>query len=260
MTKPTNPNLSIPSGFAESGDKTQFSDEYLESGFDPIDPDVLAGDNLNKLIDDTYKGLNYSIEGVQDLYREGIALYDETETYPENAIVKSVEDGSISLYQSLIDSNSGNDLNDETSWQQIGLGGSEIEELMTKVADLSEEVETLLDIDLSNISETGKEYISPISLPSGTYTELTLGSSGDTYTAPADGWVDFGKAAGVSGACYINMKNVTKGYYIECRQYGSSSGTPAGILPVSAGDEYMIRYTNSGSTDIFRFYYAHGAV
>ena len=61
MNKPTKPNITIPENFARNGVKTDFSDSKLENGFDPINPDVLSGDNLNKLIDDTYQGLNYSI-------------------------------------------------------------------------------------------------------------------------------------------------------------------------------------------------------
>ena len=77
MTKPTKPSLNIPEGFATNGTKTDFEQEKIQNGFDPVDPDVLAGDNLNKFIDDTYKGLNYTIDGVTDLYK-GIIVYDDT--------------------------------------------------------------------------------------------------------------------------------------------------------------------------------------
>ena len=54
MNKPTKPNIVIPESFAENGIKTDFDNEKLTNGFDRLQPDVLAGDNLNKLIDDTY--------------------------------------------------------------------------------------------------------------------------------------------------------------------------------------------------------------
>ncbi len=75
MTKPVNPNISIPQYFAQNGLKTDFTEEKLDSGFSNVDPDVLAGDNLNKFIDDTYKGLNYSMAGVDDLY--GLVNWDK---------------------------------------------------------------------------------------------------------------------------------------------------------------------------------------
>ena len=68
MAKPTKPDISIPTSFADTGQKTDFTEEKLQNGFDSINPDVLAGDNLNKFIDDTYKGLNYSIDSIEYLY------------------------------------------------------------------------------------------------------------------------------------------------------------------------------------------------
>ena len=67
MNKPTNPNIVIPESFADKGVKADFDSNKILNGFDRIQPDVLAGDNLNKFIDDTYKGLNYGIKGVDYL-------------------------------------------------------------------------------------------------------------------------------------------------------------------------------------------------
>ena len=61
MNKPEKPNIIIPESFAENGVKTDFDSNKILNGFDRIQPDVLAGDNLNKFIDDTYKGLNYAL-------------------------------------------------------------------------------------------------------------------------------------------------------------------------------------------------------
>lgn len=67
MNKPTKPNITIPESFAANGIKADFDNNKILNGFDRIQPDVLAGDNLNKFIDDTYKGLNYGIKGVDYL-------------------------------------------------------------------------------------------------------------------------------------------------------------------------------------------------
>lgn len=120
MAKPTEPNISIPQGFANEGQKTDFLEEKIQKGFDPVDPDVLAGDNLNKFIDDTYKGLNYTIDGVNDLYK-GVVLYDSSETYSSTSIVFSIADDEISAYKSLTDDNLGNPLTDETKWKKSTL-------------------------------------------------------------------------------------------------------------------------------------------
>ena len=61
MNKPIKPEITIPESFAENGIKTDFTAEQIQNGFDNLRPEVLNGDNLNKFIDDTYKGLNYSM-------------------------------------------------------------------------------------------------------------------------------------------------------------------------------------------------------
>ena len=122
MTKPIKPNITIPEAFAVNGQKADFLDEKIQNGFSNVDPDVLAGDNLNKLIDDTYKGLNYSMDGVSDLYKS-VITYDSAETYGLNSIVFNIEEEGVALYQSLIADNTGNALTDEAKWQRLELGG-----------------------------------------------------------------------------------------------------------------------------------------
>ena len=68
MSKPVNPNIAIPSEFAAEGQKRNFSEEKIRRGFNSVAKDTLEGDCLNKFIDDTYKGLNYAMDGVEDLY------------------------------------------------------------------------------------------------------------------------------------------------------------------------------------------------
>ena len=122
MTKPIKPNITIPEAFAVNGQKADFLDEKIQNGFSNVDPDVLAGDNLNKLIDDTYKGLNYSMDGVSDLYKS-VITYDSAETYGLNSIVFNIEEEGVALYQSLIADNTGNALTDEAKWKKLELGG-----------------------------------------------------------------------------------------------------------------------------------------
>ena len=82
MNKPTKPNIIIPEAFAVDGVKNDFTAEKLQNGFDRIQPDVFWGDNLNKLIDDTYKGLNYSMAAADaiNLINEG-ELLESLKTY-----------------------------------------------------------------------------------------------------------------------------------------------------------------------------------
>lgn len=75
MNKPIKPNITIPESFAKNGVKTDFDSDLIASGFDDLKPDVLAGDNLNKFIDDTYQGLNYGMAAA-----DAINLINEGET------------------------------------------------------------------------------------------------------------------------------------------------------------------------------------
>ena len=75
MNKPIKPNITIPESFAKNGIKTDFDNDLMTEGFDSLKPDVLAGDNLNKFIDDTYKGLNYGMAAA-----DAINLINEGET------------------------------------------------------------------------------------------------------------------------------------------------------------------------------------
>jgi hypothetical protein len=82
IEKPNKPNITIPASFAENGIKSDFDNDKLANGFSNIDPDVLPGDVLNKLIDDLYQGTNYAItamdvlnlieDGETIIYKDGI--------------------------------------------------------------------------------------------------------------------------------------------------------------------------------------------
>lgn len=112
------PNINIPAEFAPNGVRTPFSNAKVQNGFDRINPDVFAGDNLNQFIDDTYKGLN----GVLELY-EGCVLYDSTVTYTNKSLVFNISNDKIELYHSLQNNNVGNLLTDTDYWKKVNLGG-----------------------------------------------------------------------------------------------------------------------------------------
>ena len=137
MTRLSDPNLTIPASFAEEGQKADFSTEKVRSGFSSIAPETLAGDNLNKLIDDTYKGLTYSIGSIADLY-SSVIWYDCNQTYNKDSLVFGKVDEEIGLYTSLQDSNINNSLTDEAYWSKTPLGNN------GSARNIGELVQTLL--------------------------------------------------------------------------------------------------------------------
>lgn len=104
------------------------------------------------------------------------------------------------------------------------------------------------DIDGGNCSE----FFSKFSMPSGTYKDLTLGASGNSYTAPADGWVAVSKIS--SGNQYMSLfcNNLVDTVNVTVGAYGTV------LLPVKKGDTFKVTYTLGGATNYFRFIYAEG--
>ena len=111
------------------------------------------------------------------------------------------------------------------------------------------------DVDLSNTNDTAKILMSGQALPSKTYIDLTLGASGTTYTAPANGYFYIRKTAGVNGS-QIGIF----GDNLSIEQNTQFSTNDANIyLPVLKGDVVTISYSVTGTTKIFRFVYAQGS-
>jgi hypothetical protein len=116
------------------------------------------------------------------------------------------------------------------------------------------------DIDMSNvpsnIGTTAKSYFSGIGMPSDTYENLTLGSSGSTYTAPANGYVAICKMA----------TRANQSVNISCNGMNSFAWSHVGSinifawLPVKKGDVFTVTYSAAGTHDAnyFRFVYAEG--
>ena len=182
----TKPNINIPTAFAINGTKTDFSQAKITDGFDRLQPDVLPGDNLNKFIDDTYKGLN----GVLELY-EGCVLYDSTVAYTNTSIVFYINsDDEVEVYRSLINNNLNNPLTDTTAWEKVEMGGGgtsrNIGEIVASTIPLTDAGLHLLDgalIDGYGIYSAFVEYIASIYDASASYfcTEAQWQTSVNTY-------------------------------------------------------------------------------
>lgn len=102
------------------------------------------------------------------------------------------------------------------------------------------------------------KFIGHQAMPSDRYTDLTLGASGTTYTAPADGWVIFRRTSTASGQ-YLQLTNNTSASLQYFVQSGANSGVIGASIPVKKGDVFIASYTLGSSTSqLFRFIYAEG--
>ena len=113
------------------------------------------------------------------------------------------------------------------------------------------------DTNLGNLSTAGKDLASGLGMPSNRYIDLTLGASGSTYTAPANGYFIIRKnSTGSNQAFYFHNKTSSMSTYI-----GSHIANWEMDLSINAkkGDIVEIFNTLGGKTIYFRFIYAEGA-
>ena len=100
------------------------------------------------------------------------------------------------------------------------------------------------------------------SMPSDRYIDLTLGESGSTYTAPADGYFALELQTKNQGqvALYNIVPNISGDYYgTKSHNPLSNNNWVAVFLPVQKNATIKITYTNRVATDHFRFIYAEGS-
>ena len=101
-----------------------------------------------------------------------------------------------------------------------------------------------------------KFTISGWSMPSSRYIDLTLGASGSTYTAPANGWFTIEMKSNGSGQ-YLQLFLVVHGLGFETHGY-KSGDTAKLTVPVTKGKTIRIAYNFGSGADFFRFIYAEG--
>ena len=119
-------------------------------------------------------------------------------------------------------------------------------------------------IDAGRIGEqlatkTDMLQASGASMPSNKYIDLTLGASGTTYTAPANGWVYFSKFTTANNQ-YIALRKLKQ----NALEYSTNNFCPTAnnglniIMPITEGQKFAVDYT-AGGQGYFRFIYAEGA-
>ena len=112
------------------------------------------------------------------------------------------------------------------------------------------------DLDLNNVNSTGKSNVAKLAAPSSSYEDITLETSGSTYTASKTGWISFVKQA--TGSQYFQFKNLTANYIQNVN--GTNGWYISGLFPVKKGDEFQLDYSLGGSTSQFRLIYAEGEI
>ena len=118
-------------------------------------------------------------------------------------------------------------------------------------------VDSVANSNASNFSQAGRSYLSGLGMPSSKYEDWTLGASGSTYIAPANGTLVFRKVVtNTNQFVYAEVNGIR-----TVQNYGNLANSSACIsIDVSKGDSIYIAYDAAGATRTFRFFYAEGEV
>lgn len=99
------------------------------------------------------------------------------------------------------------------------------------------------------------------SMPSNRYIDLTLGASGTTYVAPANGYVDFIRTCASTNE-FVAMATISENGadLLHTKSTAGTANNTANIYaPVKKGDSFKIVYTATGTAiNSLRFIYAEG--
>lgn len=138
----------------------------------------------------------------------------------------------------------------------IVIANSTKTQIQVDIDEIATDLNGKADVDLTNVNNSGKILMSRMGMPSSTYTDLTLGASGSTYTAPSNGWVYISKQAGTSGK-YVLIAVDGK---MNVQTHASANSDYLEIyMPVLQGDVFEVYYSATGTTNSFRFVYAQGS-
>lgn len=113
--------------------------------------------------------------------------------------------------------------------------------------------------DMSNITADGKEVCANMAMPSNRYINLTLGSSGSTYTAPADGYFMLkGQTTTATNLAYglFNISAASVGMLLRVNANGVDFRA---FTIASKGQTVRVIYEAALNNVEFKFIYANGA-
>lgn len=145
---------------------------------------------------------------------------------------------------------------DTVAAAQLAASMSQGESGSLTLEGVAAEVGIKANASLDNLSAAGRSLAAGLGMPSGRYVDLTLGASGITYTAPANGWFTLTKTAQSAGEMVGLIGWPYNQRIISFAQWASA--WISCFMPVLAGQQVVAEYTATGATQYFRFIYAEG--
>ena len=132
-------------------------------------------------------------------------------------------------------------------------------EIQSDIDEIATDLNGKADTDLTNVTDTGYIKMAGASMPSNTYIGLTLGASGTSYTAPANGWFSLDGTVSNSSNNFINLVyDGTDTLGVRNASCVNSTNAIGVITPARKGDNVRAYYLNVTNLR-FRFIYAQGS-
>jgi hypothetical protein len=128
------------------------------------------------------------------------------------------------------------------------------------VGAITEALNNKTDTDVQNTTTIGSAQIANFAAPSDTAIAVTWGTSGFSYTAPADGWIS-GVRYSTSTGQYFRMKLYTSSNVLLMQAQGMAPNNSQSIgltLPMAKGQKVTIDWS-AGTADLLNFVYAKGS-
>jgi len=125
----------------------------------------------------------------------------------------------------------------------------------------AEDFQQKADLDLGNVNHDGATQIAHLAMPGTTFESPTLGASGDSYTAPADGYYCISRQSTAANQ-YVTVSvldpvtNTT--LYGEARTSPITNDIIRLTIPIFKGGKIVIYYT-AATAGYFHFIYAKGS-
>lgn len=134
----------------------------------------------------------------------------------------------------------------------IVIANSTKTDIQVDIDEIATDLNGKADVDLTNVNDSGTSKGAGWAMPSGTLIDLTLGASGTTYIAPANGWFTI-RVVLSNGFLSFNNNSNSAGFVSQ------HSGGNALTIPMLKGQELAIEYSNLTSIVAFKFIYAQGS-
>ena len=200
-----------------------------------------------------FNGANYVVpsntQGIRFVNEVGCCSNNISDNKPFNTVVDA------SLSSSIYGNSSTVQPQTVKVLYYIVIATSSKTEIQVDIDEIATDLNGKTDVDLTNVNNSGTSRSAMWAMPSATSINLTLGATGTTYTAPANGY--FCLSAGGTGS--NNWIEMTCGA-MENGIYGTIGWNLKLFVPAQKEQVLTIAYQNIDvSTANFRFIYAQGS-